>query len=309
MTRFVLNRLCSTIIVVFCVITVTFFLSRTQKGGAFESGKERPAHITEALEKKYGLDGTAFEQYARYLGNLARGDLGVSFRYRNRRVGEVIAQQLPVSLILGSVAFVIATCGGIVLGMIAAVGRNRWPDYLAMLFALLAISVPTFITGPLLIGYLSLRLGWFPPGGWLSPMSLVLPAICLAAPYVAYVARLMRNSMIEVLSADYVRTARAKGLTEGAIAARHAHKAAILPVVAFLGPLAANLVTGSIVVESVFGLPGAGRIFVNGIQNSDTFLLCGIVVVYCLLIVFFNLVVDLLYGWLDPRIRIGNAHG
>lgn len=295
----------SAVFVLFFVISLTFVLSRSQKGGAFDSEKDRPAHITEAILEKYGLNGSMWDQYTRYLGNVMKGDLGVSFKYRNRGVMEVIGQQLPVSIVLGAVAFVVATVGGVTLGIIAALGRNTWKDYLAMFFALMAISIPSFITGPLLIGFFSLKLGWFPPGGWMSPASIVLPAICLAAPFVAYIARLMRNSMIEVLGADYIRTARAKGLSRFKVAVHHGLKVAILPIIGFLGPLAANLVTGSIVVESVFGLPGAGKIFVNGIQNGDTFLLCGIVIVYCSLIVFFNLIVDLLYGFLDPRVRIG----
>ncbi len=297
------KRLAGLGLVLFAVVSITFFLARLQPGGPFDAEKAPPAFIKEELLRHYDLDGSLWSQYTRYLGDLLHGDLRVSFEYRNWTVGEVIGQQLPVSLQLGAVAFLLSTFFGVSLGCLAAMRKDTWIDRASMLTALLAISLPSFITGPLLIGIFSLALGWFPVGGWGGVRSLVLPALCLAAPYIAYIARLMRNSMLEVLGADYIRTARAKGLAPRHIGGRHALKVALLPVVTFLGPLAAHLLTGSIIVESVFSIPGAGSIFVNSIQNRDTFLLCGVVILYCTLLVLFNLIVDLAYSALDPRIQ------
>jgi oligopeptide transport system permease protein len=235
---------------------------------------------------------------------LLHGDLRLSTKYRNRSVNELLAQSLPVSGTLGGIAFLIATLGGIWIGAFAAVRHDTPADTWAMLGALLAISIPTFVIGPLLILVFALKLNWLPVGGWGGIACLILPAITLASPYVAYIARLLRTSMLEVLGQDFIRTARAKGLAEGRIVFKHALKVAILPVVSFLGPLAANLLTGSIVVESIFNIPGAGGFFVNSIQNRDGFLLGGVVIVYCALLVVLNLVVDLAYVVLDRRIRL-----
>jgi oligopeptide transport system permease protein len=304
MVGMALRRLLALAAVLWGVVTITFFLTRAIPGGPFDKEKEPPPHVRQALLEKYRMDGSAPEQYASYLADLSRGDLRVSFRYRDRTVGEVLAGCLPVSFALGGAAFVIAAGAGVLLGTFAAVRRNSAGDYTAMAAALLAISVPTFVTGPLLLAVFALWLRWFPPGGLAEGWSsLVLPALCLAAPYTAYVARLMRNSLLEILGQDYIRTARAKGLPESAVVYKHALKIAVLPVVSFLGPLAANLLTGSIVVERVFALPGAGDFFVNSILSRDGFLLCGVVIVYCTLLVVFNLLVDLTYGLLDRRVR------
>ncbi|MDG2124121.1 MAG: ABC transporter permease, partial [Verrucomicrobiales bacterium] len=284
---------------------LTFFLIRAIPGGPFDREREPPPHVKEMLLEKYGLDGSAWSQYTRYLGDLVQGDLRVSFKYRNRSVREILADSLPVSFVLGGVSFVLALGAGVLLGTYAAVRRNSVGDYGAMMAALLAISLPTFVTGPVLIFVFALWLGWLPVGGWGTVAQLVLPAICLAAPYAAYIARLMRNSMLEVLNQDFVRTARAKGLDERSVIYKHALKVAILPVVSFAGPLAAHLLTGSIVVEQVFAIPGAGSFFVNSIQNRDGFLLSGVVIVYCTLLVVFNFLVDVSYGVLDKRVRSG----
>ena len=290
--------------VLFCVVSITFFLIRLAPGGPFDRERKIPPQIERALLAKYKLDGTLWQQYTGYLGDLLRGDLRLSTKYRNRTVNELLAQTLPVSAALGSLAFCIATIGGIALGGWAAMRRGTPEETGAMLAALMAISVPTFVVGPLLILIFSLKLGWFPVGGLGSPLSLVLPALTLAGPYVAHIARLMRTSMLEALGQDYIRTARAKGLAEWRIVSKHAAKVALLPVVSFLGPLAANLLTGSIVVETIFNIPGAGGFFVNSIQNRDGFLLGGVVIVYCTLLVVLNLVVDLIYPVLDRRIRL-----
>ena len=304
MLTFVIRRFVTMLAVLFCVVSITFFLIRLAPGGPFDRERKIPAKIEQALLAKYKLDGTLWEQYTGYLGDLVRGDLRLSTKYRNRTVNELLAQTLPVSAALGSIAFCIATIGGVALGGWAAMRRGTSSETVAMLAALMAISVPTFVVGPLLILIFSLKLGWFPVGGLGSPLSLILPAITLAGPYVAYIARLMRTSMLEALGQDYIRTARAKGLAEWRIVSKHAAKVALLPVISFLGPLAANLLTGSIVVETIFNIPGAGGFFVNSIQNRDGFLLGGVVIVYCTLLVTLNLLVDLIYPILDRRIRL-----
>lgn len=236
-------------------------------------------------------------------GHPAR-DFRESFKYKNRTVQEILAQALPVSFVLGGIAFVLATTGGVLLGTLAALRRNTWVDYSAMFLALLAISLPSFVTGPLVIMVFAIWLGWFPVGGWMEAASVVLPAIVLAAPFVAYIARLMRNSMLDVLQQEFMRTARAKGLSATQALYRHGLKVAILPVVTFLGPLAAHLLTGSIVVETIFSIPGAGVFFIRSIENRDGVLLCGVVIVYCALLVAFNFLVDMAYSFLDRRIKL-----
>ena len=304
MATFILRRMVSLVFVLFCVVTITFLLIRMAPGGPFDRERKIPPQIEKELLAKYKLDGTLWEQYRGYMWDLLHGDLRLSTKYRNRSVNELLAQSLPVSGTLGGIAFIIATAGGIWIGAYAAVRHNTPADTWAMLGALLAISIPTFVIGPLLILIFALKLNWLPVGGWDGIACLALPAITLASPYVAYIARLMRTSMLEVLGLDFIRTARAKGMGDSRIVFKHALKVAMLPVVSFLGPLAANLLTGSIVVESIFNIPGAGGFFVNSIQNRDGFLLGGVVIVYCALLVVMNLAVDLVYVFLDRRIKL-----
>ena len=298
-----IQRLASMVGVLFCVVSITFLLIRISPGGPFDGERKIPAEIERQLLAKYKLDGTLWEQYRGYLGDLVRGDLRLSTKYRNRSVNEILIQTLPVTLALGGTAFLIAVVAGVGLGTIAAMRRRTWKDHAAMLAALAAIALPSYITGPLFILLFALTLGWFPAGGWGGVSHLILPAITLAAPAAAVIARLMRGSMVETLEMDFVRTARAKGVGETALVYRHAMRIAILPVVSYLGPLAAHLLTGSIVVETVFHIPGAGGFFVHSILNRDGFLLGGMVIVYCVLLVCFNLLVDLAYGLLDRRIK------
>ncbi|MBE2283929.1 MAG: ABC transporter permease [Prosthecobacter sp.] len=304
MPSFLLRRALSSVIVIFCVISITFVLARITKGGPFDREKEPPPHIKEALLTRYKLNGTLWEQYSAYVGSLMRFDLGLSTRYRDWRVSELLQQKMPNSFALGGLALVIASCAGVGLGSLAAMKKDTWVDRSAMLCALMSISVPSFVSGPVLIAVFALWLGWLPVGGWGTARQMILPAVCLAAPYVAYIARLMRNSLLDVMKSDFLRTARAKGLSETQAVVKHAVKVAILPVVTFLGPLAAHLLTGSMIVESVFNISGAGMIFVNSIQNRDVFLLGGAVIVYCVLLVLFNLLVDVIYTLLDKRIRL-----
>jgi len=301
---FLIRRVAALVVVLFCVVTITFFLMRIAPGGPFDAERKLTPAIEKQLLAKYKLDGPLHEQYLGYLGDLLQGDLRDSIKYRNRSVAEILAQTLPVTITLGAIAFTLAVIGGVVLGVMAAAGKGTWKDTLAMLFALSAISLPAFIVGPVLILVFSLWLKWLPVGGWGHPAAMILPAITLAAPYVAYIARLLRGSMIETLGHDYIRTARAKGVAEQVVLYKHALRVAILPVVSFLGPLAAHLLTGSIVVETIFHIPGAGGFFVNSILNRDGFLLGGVVIVYCAMLVLFNLAVDVFYTLLDRRIRL-----
>jgi ABC-type dipeptide/oligopeptide/nickel transport system permease component len=304
MGTFILRRVVSLAFVLSCVVTITFFLVKLAPGGPFDRERKIPPQIEKELMAKYKLDGPWMQQYTGYLWDVMHGDLRLSTKYRNRSVNELLAQTLPVSGTLGGIAFLIATAGGVWVGAFAAVRHHRPSDTLAMLGALLAISIPTFVVGPLMILVFALKLRWLPVGGWSGITCLILPSLTLAAPYVAYIARLMRTSMLEVLGMDFVRTARAKGLTERRIVYKHALKVGILPVISFLGPLAANLLTGSVVVESIFNVPGAGAFFVNSVLNNDGFLLGGVVIVYCALLVGLNLLVDVAYGFLDRRIQL-----
>lgn len=304
MIAFFLRRLVSAAAVLLCVVTITFLLIRIAPGSPFDAERKLPPAVEKQLMAKYNLDGSLWDQYRSYLGKLLSGDLGDSLKYRNRTVAEILSQTLPATMILGSVALVIAVTGGVVIGVTAAAGQHTWRDAVAMLIALAGISLPTFIIGPVLVLIFGLWLKWLPVGGWGSLASLILPAVTLAIPYIAYVARLLRGSMIETLGQDFVRTARAKGLREYVVLYKHALRVAILPVVSYLGPLAAHLLTGSIVVETIFNIPGAGGFFVNSILNRDGFLLGGVVIVYCALLVAFNLIVDCLYSVLDRRIRL-----
>jgi oligopeptide transport system permease protein len=304
MIRFIAKRMVGLVVILFCVVTITFFLVRLMPGGPFDRERKLPEHIEKQLLAKYKLDGPLFEQYFNYLGDLLHGDLRLSTKYRSRSVNEILADSLPVSGLLGGIAFCVATVGGVSIGSLAAAKQQTWIDRTAMLGALFAVSLPSFVIGPILVLVFAIEWPFLPVGGWGNLQSLILPSITLAAPYTAYIARLTRSSMLEVLTQDYIRTARAKGLSNTAVIYKHGLRVAILPVVSFLGPLAANLLTGSIVVESIFSIPGTGGFFVNSVLNRDGFLLAGVVIVYCSLLVLFNLAVDLLYGLLDRRISL-----
>lgn len=298
-----LRRLASLPVVLFCVVTITFFLIRLSPGGPFDSERKIPEAIEKQLLAKYKLDGPLLDQYGGYLKDLLHGDLRLSTKYRNRSVNEILAQTLPVTLTLGATALLIAVTIGVWLGAFAATRPGTFSEAGALALTLMAISLPSFVLGPLLILIFAIKLAWLPVGGWGTPLQLILPSVTLAIPYAAVITRLLHDSLKETLAEDFVRTARAKGLTEHAIVYRHALRVAILPVISYLGPLAANLLTGSIVVETIFHIPGAGGFFVNSILNRDGFLLGGVVIVYCVLLVIFNLLVDLSYRLLDRRIR------
>jgi oligopeptide transport system permease protein len=289
----------------FIIITLSFFVIRIAPGGPFDDEQTLPPEIKANLEAAYGLDKPLLEQYGRYLSGLVRGDFGPSFKFKDFTVTELIAQGLPVSLMLGLSAVLLALLIGIPLGTLAALRQNSPTDYGIMAVAVLGIALPSFVTGPLFALIFGLYLRWFPVAGYESgdPQFLVLPVITLALPVIAYIARLTRGSLLEILRTNFVRTARAKGLAERQVILRHALRPALLPVVSYLGPATAFVITGSLVVETVFGLPGSGRYLVQGAINRDYTLVMGMIVVYGGLTLTLNLIADLLYGWLDPRVR------
>lgn len=305
MMRYALRRIVGVFPTLFIIITLSFFVIRIAPGGPFDDEQTLPPEIKANLEAAYGLDKPLLEQYGRYLSGLVRGDFGPSFKFKDFTVTELIAQGLPVSLMLGLSAVLLALLIGIPLGTLAALRQNSPTDYGIMAVAVLGIALPSFVTGPLFALIFGLYLRWFPVAGYEvgDPQFLVLPVITLALPVIAYIARLTRGSLLEVLRTNFVRTARAKGLAERQVILRHALRPALLPVVSYLGPATAFVITGSLVVETVFGLPGSGRYLVQGAINRDYTLVMGMIVVYGSLTLTLNLIADLLYGWLDPRVR------
>ena len=286
-------------------MTLAFFMMRAAPGGPFDTEKTLPPEIQANLDKKYHLDEPLIQQYGRYLLDLAKGDFGPSFQYKDYSVNELIATGFPVSLRLGGTAIILAFLIGSLLGTIAALRQNTATDYTVMSLAMTGISIPNFVLAPLFILLFAVYLKWLPAGGWNDGafVNTILPIVALTLPYVAYIARLMRSSMIEVLRSNPIRTARAKGLPEHTVILRHAMKPALLPVISFLGPATAGIITGSVVIEQIFGIPGIGRYFVQGALNRDYTLVMGVVIFYGVLIIVFNFIVDVIYALLDPKIR------
>lgn len=303
MGRFVAKRLAEIVPVLFIIVTLVFFLIRLAPGGPFDTEKSVPPEVLENLKSYYNLDLPLWRQYLMYLGQLAHGDLGPSFTNANFSVNELIALGFPVSLELGVYALAVALAIGLAAGVSASLKPNSARDYVPMSLAMAGICIPNFVLGPLLVLIFALWLGWLPAAGWDGPLHKILPAFTLGAAYAAYVARLTRGSMLEVLSQDFIRTARAKGLSETRVVLRHALRGGIQPVVSFLGPAAAGLLSGSFVIETIFQIPGLGRFFVQAAFNRDYTMILGTVLFYAFLILVFNLTVDLIEAFLDPRIR------
>jgi len=303
MFRFIARRLLQVIPVLFVIITATFFMVRFVPGGPFTAEKAIPQEILKNLEAHYGLDQPLWRQYLTYLGRIAHGDLGPSFKYSNRSVNEIIADKFPVSLELGGWALLVALLLGLPLGVIAAVKRNSFLDYLCSGFGMLGICVPTFVLGPLLALFFGIYLHWFNVSGWYGPTDRILPCLTLGFVYAAYIMRLTRGGMLEVLNQDFIRTARAKGASETRIVLRHALRGGLLPVISFLGPAVAGILTGSFVIETIFQIPGLGREFVNSAFNRDYTLVLGTVILYASLIVVCNLAVDVVQVWLNPKLK------
>jgi oligopeptide transport system permease protein len=305
MLKYAIRRLLIAVPTLWALLTLAFFMVRAAPGGPFDRERALPPAIEAALRHAYGLDQPLLQQYLHYLGAVLRGDLGPSFQYQGHTVAELIAQGFPVSLQLGLASMLLALLLGSALGILAALRRDRLTDYGVMALATTGMSIPNFVIAPLLILVFAVYLGWLPAGGWdpREPAGMILPVIALAAPQLAYVARLMRASMIETLQSNFIRTARAKGLAAHQVVLRHALKPALLPLLSYLGPAAAGVITGSVVIEQIFGIPGIGRYFVLGALNRDYTLVLGVVIFYGALIILFNFVVDLLYGALDPRVK------
>ena len=305
MLRYAFKRLVAAVPTLLVLITLAFFMIRIAPGGPFDTEKALPPEIEANLNEAYHLDEPLIQQYGRYLLQIVQGDFGPSFQYKDYSVNELIASGFPVSLQIGGYAMLLAVLFGSLFGIIAALRQNQTTDYTVMTLAMTGISIPNFVIAPLLILLFGVHLGWLPAGGWDGDgfSKFVMPVIALALPQIAYVSRLMRGSMIEVLRSNFIRTARAKGLSEVRIIFRHALRPAFLPVMSYLGPACASVITGSVVIEKIFGIPGLGRYFVQGALNRDYTLVMGVVVFYGLLIIVFNFVVDLLYGALDPKVR------
>lgn len=306
MWSFILKRLAGAIPTLLIIITLAFFLIRAAPGGPFDKERSVPAEVEANLNAVYHLDEPMWQQYLYYLGNILQGDFGPSFQYRDFSVTELIGAGFPVSLTIGLSAIFLAITIGMTMGALAALKQNSVIDYAVMATAMTGITIPNFVMAPLLTLIFGVYLHMLPVGGWGDGMSqAVLPIIALALPQIAYIARLTRGSMIEVLRSNFVRTARAKGLPERLMLSRHALKAAMLPVVSYLGPASAAVITGSVVIEQIFGIPGIGRYFVQGALNRDYTLVMGVVIFYGSLIITFNLIVDIIYGFLDPKVRMG----
>ncbi len=302
MFAYIVRRLLGAIPTLFILLTASFVLVHAAPGSPFSSMRRIPPQVRADLQAKYHLNEPLVVQYGRYLNNIAHFDFGPSYRYKDTTVNELIATGFPVSLTIGGFALVAALLIGVPLGLFAAVRQNKAADYATTSSALLGISVPSFVLAPLMILGFAVYQDWLPAGGLDGPSSYVMPVLALAVAFIAYVVRLTRASAIEVLRSDYIRTAWAKGLSAHRVFFIHVLPAAILPIVSFLGPAAAAILTGSVVIEQIFGIPGLGRFFVDGALNRDYTLVLGIVLFYGIIIIAFNLVVDILYGWLDPRV-------
>ncbi len=304
MLKFILKRLLELILVLFVSITIVFFMVRLAPGGPFTAEKEYSAEAIARLNEHYGLDKPLMVQYGHYMLNVIKGELGPSFQYPSHTVNDIIKETFPVSVELGAMAMLYALFIGLLAGVVASLKPNSAQDHLPMGLAMTGICMPSFVLGPILILIFGLWLHWFNASGWDYPIDRVLPVITLGSAYAAYISRLTRGSMLEVLPSDYIRTARAKGLSEANVVFRHALKNAILPVVSYLGPATAGILTGSFVVESIFNIPGMGRMFVLAAFNRDYTLILGLVVFFAALVVVFNAIVDILLGMLNPKLRM-----
>lgn len=303
MTTFIIRRLLGLIPTLLAIVVLSFFVVRLAPGSPFTSDKGVAPEVMAELNRKYGLDLPMHVQLGNYLGRVVRGDLGLSFKYPQRTVNELIADGMPVTMLLGAVALLWALLLGLSAGIIGAMRQNTVWDYGSMATAMVGISLPTFVLGPLLILAFSLTWHYFPPAGWGSVRHIFLPGITLGTAFAAYIARLTRAGMLEVIRADFIRTAHAKGLRERVVVARHMLRGGLLPVVTYLGPAVANIMVGSVVVEKIFATPGIGPYFVDAALNRDLSLATGIIIVYSILLLTMNLLVDVAYGLLDPRVR------
>ena len=305
MLNYLIKRIGNSIIVLWVVMTVTFLLMHAIPGGPFTAEKSLPSAVKANIEARYKLNDPLLTQYKDYLANVIRGDLGPSFKYVGRSVNDIIAESFPVSLELGLESIFLALLVGVPAGVLAAYRRSRWPDRAVNLLTTLGVAVPSFVMSALLVELFAMRLGWLPAAMWNSWASRILPSVALAAMPMAFITRLTRSSMLDVLGQDYIKTAKAKGLSTGAVLFRHALPNALIPVVTYLGPMAAGILTGSFVIETIFAIPGLGSYFVTSIYNRDYTVILGITLFYSAIVIFMNMLVDLIYPLLDPRIKLG----
>lgn len=303
MLSYIIRRLIIIIPMALLVVTVTWGLIRMAPGSFYSGEKKLPPAVEANIKKKYGLDKPLIQQYGIMMWNILRGDFGDSLKYEGQSVNEIIARHFPYSAIIGILAYILALIIGLAAGIIAALKQNSAFDYGSMSLAMLGLSVPNFVLGPILVLIFSLWLFWLPPARWGGVSHIILPVITLAAIYASYIARLTRAGMLEVMRSDYIRTARAKGLSETKVLLKHAVRGGLIPVVSFTGPALAALLAGTVVVEKVFAIPGLGNIFIQSVFNRDEPLTLGIVAFLSILIMVFNLLVDISYAFLDPRIR------
>ncbi|PSW03644.1 oligopeptide ABC transporter permease OppB [Photobacterium lipolyticum] len=305
MIKFVAKRIFEAIPTLLVLITISFFLMRFAPGNPFSSERPLPPEVMANIEAKYGLDKPVFEQYTTYLGNIIQGDFGPSFKYKDFTVNELVVKALPVSAKIGFFAFIFALVMGVTVGTLAALKQNTWLDYTIMSTAMAGVVMPSFILAPVLIYIFSINLGWLPAGGWQdgSMKFLLLPMFGMSLLYVATFARITRGSMIETLNSNFIRTARAKGLSYPYIIVKHALRPALLPVVSYMGPAFVGIITGSVVIETIFGLPGIGKLFVNAAFNRDYSLVLGITILIGTLTIIFNAIVDIVLAYIDPKIR------
>ncbi len=304
MIRFLFRRLWVAVPTLFLVITAAFFMMRAAPGNPFDTDRKLPAQVERNIMAKYGMDRPLGEQYLTYLGNVLQGDLGPSLKYQDKSVLDLIKEGLPTSAVIGLSALTLACLIGVLLGVMAALRQNKLIDNLTMTVAVLGVCIPTFVTAPLLVLVFAAKLGWLPTAGLNGVRSLILPVTVLALPQIAIISRLTRAGMIEVLRSNYVRTARARGLPEHRIVFGHALRAAVLPLVSYLGPACAGLLTGSLVIEKIFSLPGLGKSFIIGALQRDYTVVMGVVIVYAGLILLLNLLADIIYALLDPRVKL-----
>ncbi|MED3551558.1 ABC transporter permease [Cytobacillus praedii] len=307
MAKYIGKRLLYMLISLWLIITATFFFMRIAPGNPFTSEKQLPPEIEANLNAHYGLDKPWYAQYGDYLLKVVKWDFGPSFKYKSQTVNDLISEGFPVSFILGMEAIFLAVAFGLILGIIAALKHNKWQDYTAMIIAVAGISVPSFIMATFLQYFLAIKMGIFPVARFETFMHTVLPALALASTPMAFIARLTRSSMLEVMSNDYIKTAKAKGLSQGVITVKHAIRNALLPVVTYMGPLTAGILTGSFVIERIFGIPGLGAHFVTSITNRDYTVIMGVTVFYSIILLASILLVDIAYGIIDPRIKLAGG--
>ncbi|EKQ57881.1 MULTISPECIES: ABC transporter permease [unclassified Clostridium] len=306
MLKYIGKRLVASLLTIWVVITLTFFLMRLMPGGPFDGDKLTP-QVKANMEAKYGMDKPIMEQYTMYMKNLVKGDLGESMIFNGRGVTDTIATSFPASAKVGMVAVAIAVIVGVGLGVTAALNHEKWPDSLIIFIVTLGITIPSFVIGAVLIYVLAVELGLLPPTGFSDWKNYIMPSIALSAASMSFITRLTRNKLLDVLKADYIRTAKAKGLSKGTVVFKHALRNSLIPIVTYIGPLVASILTGSFVTEKIFAIPGLGNEFVQSVTNRDYTMLLGVTVFYCTMLIMFNFIVDIMYVVIDPRIKLQDA--